>query len=333
MSGFFPAGNVFVFHLAGGDHLAQGFDHRGLGPAGGDGAGLRVDALGVFPTLEEIWPPFGIVGAVVAQVTAAYAAAQKAGQPVGIGRDFPTAKGAVLGFQPVLYSLENGRDGRARLMGAGERDSVPNHLPQVEAVFQYAFHRTAVEPVAGLGAKAKAVQLAGHAGEIQAVVILPENTLCHGVLRFVDGVGFPAAGRVVAQTGAQLVALAQGLFLHTAQDLAGEVDGIVFVEPLDDHLDQAAEHALHDGLGHADDLHAAFLAQDSFVKRALLLVAGKTGKFPQIEAAEGGRLLAFGNGDHALKFRAVLRFAAADAFFLDEYEFRRDGDAVGFGAL
>ena len=218
-------------------------------------------------------------------------------------------------------------------MGAGKRDSVPNDLPQVEAVFQYAFHGTAVETLSGLGTKAKGVHPAGHAGEIQAVVILPENTLCHGVLGFVDGVGLPAAGRVVAQTGTQLVALAQGLFLHTAQDLAGEVYGVVFVEPFDDHLDQAAKHALHDGLGYADDLHAAFLAQDSFVKRALLLVAGETGEFPQIETAERGGFLAFGNGDHALKFRAVLRFAAADAFFLDEYEFRRDGDAVGFGAF
>ena len=292
-----------------------------------------MDAFGVFPALEEIRTPFGIVGTVVAQVTAAYTAAQKAGQPVSVDRDFPTAKGAVLGFQPILYSLENGCDGRARLMGAGECDSVPNHLSQVEAVFQYTLHGTAVETVAGLGAKAQAVQLASHAGEIQAIVIFPENALGHDVLRFVDGVGLPAAGRIVAQTGPQLVTLAQGLFLHTTQDLSGEVDGVVFVEPLDDHLDQAAEHALHDGLGHADNLHAAFLAQDSFIKCTLLLVAGETGKFPQIETAEWRGLLAFGNGDHALKFRAVLRFAAADAFFLDEYEFRRNGDAVGLRAL
>lgn len=109
---------------------------------------------------------------------------------------------------------------------------------------------------------------------------------------------------------------------HAALDLAGQIDAIEFVEPLDDALDQRAEGTVDDGLGDRFDLDV-ILRQHALVKDALLLVAGEAAEFPQQHRREGGGLL-FSDRDHANERGALLGFSSGNTVVAEDVLVRHD---------
>ena len=146
--------------------------------------------------------------------------------------------------------------------------------------------------------------------------------------RFRDGAG---AWDAVAKRRPALVAAPQGLFRHAAEHVAGEADGIKFIHPLNDALNQAAEGPVRQWFGDADHLYGAGFLQHGFVYDTFLLVPGKAGKFPyqdQVERVFRG----FGGGDHPLKLRTAVGTAAGNAIFQVNVD-GIHGNIVGAGVV
>ena len=61
---------------------------------------------------------------------------------------------------------------------------------------------------------------------------------------------------------------------------SGQADGVKFIHPFNDSLNQAAKGAVNDWLRNADYINPVFSAEHGFVYNAFLLISGKAGKFP-----------------------------------------------------
>lgn len=273
-------GDIFVGYGSSFQDVLHRLQDGGLRPPGGDGAGTGVIAFGVFPALEGGRMFFGVVGAVVGEGGTADATIQQAGGPVGAGGGVPPAQGAVLPADAFLHIVKDVCDGRPGFVGTLKAVAIPFHDTLIKMILQDPADAAALKGVAALRSPAPVIAAAGDSGHIGAGVVGPEDVLHDLVLRLIDGEGLAVADGAVPQTGGGLVSVAQGFFGHAPQNLSGEIVGIVFIKPLDDGLDQAAEHPFHDGFRYAFDLHAAFFPQDSLVEGTFLLVSGKAGEFP-----------------------------------------------------
>ena len=120
----------------------------------------------------------------------------------------------------------------------------------------------------------------------------------------------------IAKTGRRLIAFLQGFFFHATQDLTRQSNGIVFIHPFDDALNQAAKRSLDQWLRHTDHIHIVFL-EHALVNNGLFLIAGKTTEFPHQDYINRMRWL-LRQGDHLLKLRALLRVPAGNTLSKDK---------------
>ena len=120
----------------------------------------------------------------------------------------------------------------------------------------------------------------------------------------------------IAKTGRRLIAFLQGFFFHATQDLTRQSNGIVFIHPFDDALDQAAKRSLDQWFRHTDHIHIVFL-EHALVNNGLFLIAGKTTEFPHQDHINGVRGL-LRQGDHLLKLRALLCVPAGNTLSKDK---------------
>ena len=106
----------------------------------------------------------------------------------------------------------------------------------------------------------------------------------------------------------------QRILCHAAHHFPGEADGVVFVHPLDDPLDQGAKRSVDKWLGHAHHIDVV-LFQEWFVHNGFLLIPGKTGEFPHEDRID--RVL-FGlrQRNHLLKCRTFVCFPSGDSVIL-----------------
>ena len=113
---------------------------------------------------------------------------------------------------------------------------------------------------------------------------------------------------------------------HGAFDFLRKADGVEFVHPLNDPLDQAAEGASDQRLGDGHHIDLALAAQDGFIENGFLLIAGKAGELPDDDDVEGvGRV--FGSGDHLLEAGALFSSPAGNAVVVEDV-FREQEQAV-----
>ena len=295
--------------------------------AGQDGVlqGIGQDALGVLAAALDIViaQEIGIaMGALINERGTAGGAADDAGEPVlqlGRGAGFI----AILRFErvrPGVGGIEK-RLGDQGLVGrVGENDiligevpagaarGVPPEFADIDGVSDDILNGTAFERVPPVGTDTAGIEGAGDGRVALAVREGLENLLDQRGL-FRDGDQHPVL-HAVAEGGRGLQLALLGVDGHGALDLLGEADGVKFVHPLNDALDQRAERPGDQRLGDGHDVHAALGAEDGFIENALLLVPGKSGKLPHQEDGEGRAGL--GGGDHSLELRAAVGFLAGN---------------------
>ena len=63
----------------------------------------------------------------------------------------------------------------------------------------------------------------------------------------------------IAKTGRRLIAFLLGLFFYATQDLTRQSNGIVFIHPFDDALDQAAKRSLDQWFRYTDHVYIILL--------------------------------------------------------------------------
>ena len=120
----------------------------------------------------------------------------------------------------------------------------------------------------------------------------------------------------IAKTGRRLIAFLQGFFFHATQDLTRQSNGIVFIHPFDDALDQAAKRSLDQWFRYTDHVYIILL-EHTLVYDRLFLVTGETTEFPyQDYINRMGWLLR--QSDHLLKLRALLRMPAGNTLSKDK---------------
>ena len=120
----------------------------------------------------------------------------------------------------------------------------------------------------------------------------------------------------IAKTGRRLIAFLQGFFFHATQDLTRQSNGIVFIHPFDDALDQAAKRSLDQWFRYTDHVYIILL-EHAFVYDRLFLVTGETTEFPYQDHINGVRGL-LRQGDHLLKLRALLCMPARNTLSKDK---------------
>ena len=120
----------------------------------------------------------------------------------------------------------------------------------------------------------------------------------------------------IAKTGRRLIAFLQGFFFHATQDLTRQSNGIVFIHPFDDALDQAAKRSLDQWFRYTDHVYIILL-EHAFVYDRLFLVTGETTEFPYQDHINGVRGL-LRQGDHLLKLRALLCMPAGNTLSKDK---------------
>ena len=128
----------------------------------------------------------------------------------------------------------------------------------------------------------------------------------------------------VSQRRPGLIASPLGLLPHSPGNFPGEPDGVVFVHPFNDALDQAAEGTVHKRLGDADHVYIMLLFQQRLVDNAFFLVPGKPAELPDKDAVHR-MLRRLGLGDHLLKLWPLLSLPAGDADLIEDLQ---DNDAV-----
>ena len=144
-------------------------------------------------------------------------------------------------------------------MCALERDPIPDHSTGIKRIAQYALDRAALHKTSTPGMVSKIVALSGNCCWIEMLeVILVHDVFDDLIFRFVNYERLAAACGMVSQTGRCLITVLQCFFLHTAQDFAGETDGVVFIHPFDDTLDQCTEWTVDQRLGNTDHIHITF---------------------------------------------------------------------------
>ena len=120
----------------------------------------------------------------------------------------------------------------------------------------------------------------------------------------------------IAKTGRCLIAFLQGFFFHATQDLTRQSNGIVFIHPFDDALDQAAKRSLDQWFRYTDHVYIILL-EHTLVYDRLFLVTGETTEFPYQDHINGVRGL-LRQGDHLLKLRALLCMPAGNTLSKDK---------------
>ena len=120
----------------------------------------------------------------------------------------------------------------------------------------------------------------------------------------------------IAKTGRRLIAFLQGFFFHATQDLTRQSNGIVFIHPFDDALDQAAKRSLDQWFRYTDHVYIILL-EHTLVYDRLFLVTGETTEFPYQDHINGVRGL-LRQGNHLLKLRALLCVPAGNTLSKDK---------------
>ena len=161
---------------------------------------------------------------------------------------------------------------------AGSARRIPTQLPDVDRVAQYVLNGPVLKRIAAVGADAHSVQFSGDdvyalAGQ-EAVKDTPD----------IDGLCLvrdePAILGAVAEGGGGLELPALRVDPHAPLDLLAQPNGVKFVHPLDDTLNEGAEGTGNQRLRHAHHIDTALGAQDGFVEDAFLLVSGEARVFP-----------------------------------------------------
>ena len=120
----------------------------------------------------------------------------------------------------------------------------------------------------------------------------------------------------IAKTGRCLIAFLQGFFFHATQDLTRQSNGIVFIHPFDDALNQAAERSLNQWFRYTDHVYIILL-EHTLVYDRLFLVTGETTEFPYQDHINGVRWLLC-QSDHPLELRTFLRMPAGNTLSKDK---------------
>ena len=120
----------------------------------------------------------------------------------------------------------------------------------------------------------------------------------------------------IAKTGRRLIAFLQGFFFHATQDLTRQSNGIVFIHPFDDALDQAAKRSLDQWLRYTDHVYIILL-EHTLVYDRLFLVTGETTEFPYQDHINRMRWL-LRQSNHSLELRALLRMPAGNTLSKDK---------------
>lgn len=279
---------------------------------------LRVETATfcVVVTLEIIWPR-------KKKRTAAGGAADDAGQPVlqligGAGfipplrlHSVKAGVGSVeerLGDEGLVASV-GGDDVFVEKVPAGAAGGVPSEFPNINRVAKYILYRAVFKGVPTMGANAAGVEISGDGIKPLAV--------CKGLKDFPDKGSLFRDGdkcsvfRPVAEGRGGLELALLGVDGHRSLDLLGEPDGVKFIHPLNDALDQRAEGTGDERFRNGHNIHAAFGAEDGLIENAFLLVPGEAAELPDQQDREGG--IGFGCCNHPLKFRAAVGLLAGDA--------------------
>ena len=141
-----------------------------------------------------------------------------------------------------------------------------------------------------------------------------------------DDKRLPVANGRVAERGRRLIPAAHGFFCHATYDLAGQVDRIVFVHPLNDPFDQAAKRAIDQWLCDAHDIDAVLLLEHGLVDDRFFLIPGEPAELPDEDQRER-RLIRLRDADHLLKLRPLIRLPARNAVLYEDI-LRRDKNIV-----
>ena len=120
----------------------------------------------------------------------------------------------------------------------------------------------------------------------------------------------------IAKAGRRLIAFLQGFFFHATQDLTRQSNGIVFIHPFDDALNQAAKRSLDQWFRYTDHVYIVLL-EHALVYDRLFLVTGETTEFPYQDHINGVRGL-LRQSNHLLKLRALLRMPAGNTLSKDK---------------
>ena len=110
-----------------------------------------------------------------------------------------------------------------------------------------------------------------------------------------------------------------GFLGHTALDLFGEVDAVIFVHSFDHCFEDHRHLIIADIFGNAHNFDAELFTEHRLIYNAVLAVTRKTAEFPHKDDIERLRLRLC-HADHALELGALVGFATGDTVLLDEYE-------------
>ncbi|EET59296.1 hypothetical protein BRYFOR_08818 [Marvinbryantia formatexigens DSM 14469] len=274
-----------------------------------DAATAGMHTFGVFPALEK-----GVGALVIAKGRPAGGAFYHTGQPVTAGRRAAALPGCIFGIQTFLCQGKK-LFGKKAFLRAVTFDAVPGDFADIKTIAQNIDDRARLKFSAAPGSNAALIERTRNGGGTQADDGKLEEDILHDFcfLRH-NFKRLSASGSTVAKTGRALAAPAQRLFRHTAQYLAGQVDGIIFIHPFDNTFNQTAERALGKRLCDADDINAVLFFQHGFIDDGFLLVARKAAELPDQNYAKW-RLFRLCHTNHALKLRAFFCFSAGNAIF------------------
>lgn len=212
---------------------------------------------------------------------------------------------------------------------AGPARGVPAELADIDGIAEDIFYRAVFKPVAPVGADAQTVEFLGDGKETLAGKEAVEDAAHQLGLFFLRDQ--TAILYAVAEGGRALQLPPLGVDGHAALDLLAQADGVKFIHPLDDALNERAEGSGDQRLGDAHHVHAALGAEDGFIEDALLLVPGEAGVLPQQDHGEGTVLL-LRRGDHPHEFRTALCLLAGNAGVNVDLVFQQE-DALALGVL
>lgn len=187
---------------------------------------------------------------------------------------------------------------------------IPAELPDVDRIAKDVLHGPVLEGIAPVSADAHGIEFPGDdidalAGQEAVEDAADVNSF------FLIGDQY-AVLDAVAKGGGGLEPPALRVDFHAALDLLAQPDGVKFVHPLNDALDEGAEGTGDQRLGDAHHVDVALGTQDGFVEDAFLLVPGEARVFPEKDDGEGA-VWRFGGSNHPHELRPTLRFLAGDA--------------------
>ena len=211
------------------------------------------------------------------------------------------------------------------------RGMIPPDLPNVKGILQNISNHPVLKGIPAIRPEAVRIQAAGNAGAVISLIEFLDDTLydCRAIRHDSRNT---VRGRCVTDRRLALVAAAHGLFCHTPADFLRQIVRVEFIRPLDNRLDQAAIHSLHDRLRDADHIDTALLPQHGLVEGTFILVPGEAGKLPYKHRLERSRFLAC-CGDHSLKFWATVGFLPGNSNLLGKNKFFWNNNTVYFRIL